>query len=168
MSRISHEPDASHGHAHAHAHTYCIHLPMPWCGALASARLRRSFCGHVCEHSVSVFEDRTVRLRVRTPFQICLYSYVVALKLSILSSVNADVGPLSPQTFRGRAELNSVRLYRSDRNDNGLRSLRADRRLRADGRGAACSPDCPDCTNREHRPDRVYGRSSRLGAREGS
>ena len=35
----------------------------------------------------SVFEDRTVRLRVRTPFQICLYSYVVALKLSMPSSV---------------------------------------------------------------------------------
>ena len=35
----------------------------------------------------SVFEDRTVRLRVRTAFQICMYSYVVALKLSMPSSV---------------------------------------------------------------------------------
>ena len=36
---------------------------------------------------MSVFEARMVRLRVRTPFQICLYSYVVALKLSMPSSV---------------------------------------------------------------------------------
>ena len=68
-------------HTHMHMRTAYIY-PCPMLLLACDVPSVVTFARHR-----SVFEDRTVRLRVRTAFQICRYSYVVALKLPMPSSV---------------------------------------------------------------------------------
>lgn len=151
--------------------TYVLHtFTCALCGALASARSRRSFWGHVCHRA------QCPLAKIEGPFQICRIPTVAKLSVGrVRHTLRVDALRSRDRwpTFTpcklpcGGSEIARMpdRIAQCQWHS---RSSRAVRRLRADVRGAACSPDCPDCTNREHRPDRVHGRSSRLGAREGS